>query len=377
MLNSYGADCYSCIDTSERRNVRTWRKQFMMLLGTVFVLGCDFVPRSLAQTAFGELEARFAPVIRRQCVAGSNIGQLCKQDSDCSGSVCQTSNIFDISVNIFDTTVQQAKIENAFTKASKLLFQVTGGQAQFGKVTAFTNATGKRGLFWITNVGGCWAHPGSWGLQSGGNIIMESSFLTLPQSCLTHEFVHTVFDGLDEYIKRDPNCGAPHAEGVSCPNSGVGGFCLMSSATSGTQLCWGHAVGSDFSAGNHDAGNFTAQSSCRDKRSCWDQIPRTCPSTGREVDVRCAEDPVGPEGLILERVTGGRPSWLRRARRAAQGACVTVPYAPRPEGHESRRFDWGHCPRMGSVVEVRDCCGASLSVSTANRWKSAVCRVSR
>ena len=106
----------------------------------------------VAQSAMGEIEGRPAPVSRRQCIGGSNAGSLCNQNSDCPGSSCQPTNIFNVTVAVrFNASVAQlVQIQNAFSGASQVLFDATDGQAQFGQVSIFNNSTGSNGHFWIT-----------------------------------------------------------------------------------------------------------------------------------------------------------------------------------------------------------------------------------
>jgi len=118
---------------------------------------------ALAQTAFGEIEGRPAPVSRRQCLGGVNADALCNSDADCPGSSCRTRNVYNVTVSVrFDATATQlTAIEDAFEDGSELLFDATDGQAQFGQVSVFNDASGNNGHFWITTAGGCSTDTGS------------------------------------------------------------------------------------------------------------------------------------------------------------------------------------------------------------------------
>ncbi len=255
----------------------------LVLVGSVLSPGA-----AVAQgTAFGEIEDRPAPVSRRQCVGGVNVGDLCNENADCPGSSCRDRNLFNISVSVrFDATAGQlTTIRNAFSDGSELLFDVTDGQAQFGQVMLFNNSTGARGHFWVTiTPGNCSASTGTWGSFSGANITTPFSRLSSASAdgCVAHEFVHLAFDARDEYESR-PGCGGTTTGGFDCPdasqgpNSAAEENCLMDGL--GSELCWGQAVGDSLAAGNHDATNVTEQSQCRSNRSCWDQIGWSWPET--------------------------------------------------------------------------------------------------
>lgn len=243
----------------------------------------------LAQTAMGEIEGRPAPVSRRQCVGGANVGGLCNGNGDCPGSSCQTTNIFNLSVAVrFNATAAQlTTIQNAFTAASQILLDITDGQAQFGQVTILNNSTGNRGIFWITTAGGCATDTGSWGAYSGSNVTVSFAALSGANgpSCITHEFVHLAFDARDEYEARAAGCGgltgaAQCPDSAQGPNSAAQGACLMECCGRvGTELCWGQAAGDNLAAGNHDATDITEQSRCRSNRSCWAQLGWSWPNT--------------------------------------------------------------------------------------------------
>jgi hypothetical protein len=258
------------------------KKLLNLLLVTGFALWLSLPVGASAQTPFGQIEGRPAPVSRRQCIGGSNAGDLCNEDADCPGSSCQDRNIFNITVAVrFNATeAQLADIEAAFAAGSELLFDVTDGQAQFGQVTILNNSSGSRGHYWITSAGGCAADTGSWGNYSGGNI--NISFPNADAPCVAHEFVHLVFDARDEY---ETGCGLVYGaadcpDAAQGPNSAAEEACLMECcARVDTELCWGQAVGDNLAAGNHDADNVTEQSRCRSNRSCWDQVGWSWPET--------------------------------------------------------------------------------------------------
>ncbi len=244
---------------------------------------------ALAQTAMGEIEGRPAPVSRRQCIGGANAGNLCNQNSDCPGSSCQPTNIFNVTVAVrFNASAAQlTQIQNAFSGASQVLFDATDGQAQFGQVSIFNNSTGSNGHFWINSAGGCSADTGSWGSYSGGNVSIGVGAATGANgpSCIAHEFVHLTYDARDEYEARVAGCGALNGSAMcpdptQGPNSTAAEACLMECCGRiGSELCWGQAVADNLAAGNHDAGNLTEQSVCRATRSCWDQVGWSWPNT--------------------------------------------------------------------------------------------------
>ncbi len=260
-------------------------------LGALATLGIGLgqPPGAAAQTAFGEIEGRPAPVSRRQCVGGANPGDLCNQAADCPGGACQDRNLYNISVSVrFNATpAQLTTIRNALTAGSELLFDATDGQAQFGQVMLFNNSSGSRGHYWVTNTGtNCGANTGTWGTYTGGNITTPMTRLSsaTANGCVAHEFVHFAFDARDEY-ETNPTC-ASGTSGFNCPDLGQGPnsaaeeACLMECCGRvGTELCWGQAVGDNLAAGNHDATNVTEQSQCRSNRSCWTQVGWSWPET--------------------------------------------------------------------------------------------------
>jgi len=243
-----------------------------------------------AQTAFGEIEGRAAPVSHRRCIGGANAGALCNEDGDCPGSTCQDRNVFNISVNVrFAASAGDLQdIRDAFTAANDLLWDVTDCQAQFGQVTILNNPSGTRGTYWVTDPGNsyCAADTGTWGQYSGGNIDVTLTSLTggTADGCVTHEFSHLVFDVRDEYESRAVGCGAVTG-GANCPLPASGEEeCLMECCGGdvGTEFCWGQGNPgdvTDISGGNHDPSNVTEQSRCRTNRSCWDQIGWSWPNT--------------------------------------------------------------------------------------------------
>jgi Mg-chelatase subunit ChlD len=313
------------------------------LTTALVLLGLALVPLDQAGaqgTVLGEIEQRPAPVARRMCVAGTNAGALCNDDGDCPGASCRDRNIFNLSVAVhFDATAAElADIENMITAGSATLFDVTDGQAQIGQATIHNHTTGNTGADvrvhpatctagadigaacstsadCANNPGqndgycGVWwsAYAGAWKVggyaQVSINHIQNAAF---PGNVLTHELAHLIFDALDEYENRQPNCGAVIAQcrgGVNagnncatsadcpgslcdhqigdCPHAAAGQESSLMDAN-GTELCWGQADPSDLtdlSGGNHDPSNQTEQSSCRNNRSVWDQVVWSWPST--------------------------------------------------------------------------------------------------
>lgn len=247
-----------------------------------------------AQTALGELEGRPAPLALRKCIAGSNTGSLCNEDSDCPGSTCADRNIFSISVAMqFDATVDELdSVKEAISAGSAVLFDATDGQAEIGQATIHNNAFGTTDAdlrvypasdptWWRANTGN-WRVGGSMhvsidNIQAGGAL----------GEFMAHEFLHLAFDPRDEYEDR-PGCMAT-TSGGACPIDGSGGTaCIMDAGGSGFpdgqfgELCWGQADLPNFSVftnGDHDADNSTEQSQCRSNRSCWDQVVWSYPNT--------------------------------------------------------------------------------------------------
>jgi len=259
------------------------------LLFAVVALGLA-VQDASAQTAFGEIEGRAAPVSHRRCIGGGNAGALCNEDADCPASSCQDRNVFNISVNVrFGATAGELQdIQDAFSAANELLWDATDCQAQFGQVTILNNPSGTRGTYWVTDPGYsyCAADTGTWGQYSGGNIDVTLTSLTgaSADGCVTHEFSHLVFDVRDEYESRAAGCGALAGD-ARCPLVASGEEeCLMECCVGdvGTEFCWGQGNPgdvTDISGGNHDPSNVTEQSRCRSNRSCWDQIGWSWPNT--------------------------------------------------------------------------------------------------
>lgn len=249
-----------------------------------------------AQTALGELEARPAPVARRQCVAGMNAGSLCNENADCPGSTCVDRNIFNISVAVHFTAsaAQLTTIQNAITTGSAILFDATDGQAQIGQAIIHNNAFGTTEadmrVYPSTQSQGWSANTGSW--KAGGSIHISIDRMTgSVGEAFAHEFLHLAFDPRDEYESRAAGCGAVSG-GDSCPIPATvtagETACLMDNGGLGSpdgefsEICWGQgdpADPADISGGNHDADNTTEQSVCRSNRSCWDQVVWSWPNT--------------------------------------------------------------------------------------------------
>lgn len=292
------------------------RLSFAFILITVMITPL-IVPESLiaAGTSEGEIEERPAPVARRVCLGGDNIGNLCKENTDCPDSTCKDRNIYNLSVAVhYDAPAADlTAVENLISQGSAVIFDVTDGQAEIGQATIHNNAFGTNeadvriypatctsgtsvgsacnghnncppntgasqgecGVWW-------WANTGSW--MNRGSIHVSINNITGDANRgnkLAHEFTHLVFDARDEY-QDSPGCLVSGASGTAdCPHSGSGETeCLMDSNSS--ELCWGQGDPTDFadiSGGNHDATNTTEQSECRDNRSCWDQVVWSWPSS--------------------------------------------------------------------------------------------------
>ncbi|WP_339137383.1 MAG: VWA domain-containing protein [Candidatus Electrothrix sp. GW3-4] len=243
-----------------------------------------------AQTAFGELEGRAAPVARRKCQGGVNAGDLCNENADCPGSTCFDRNVFNLSVAVQFTasTAQLSVLESALEDMSDVLMDVTDGQAEIGQVTihnnAFSTAADIRiyapstGVWW-------WANTGGW--KNGGSIHVSYNYVESsghPGNVLVHEFTHLVFDARDEYQSATVGCTESLASGTAdCPHADAQAAgeapCIMD-ASSNSEYCWGHAASStDISTGNHDWPLETEQSRCRSNRSVWDQVVWSWPNT--------------------------------------------------------------------------------------------------
>jgi hypothetical protein len=247
-----------------------------------------------AETSWGELEGRAAPVARRKCVGGSNAGNLCNEDGDCPGSACTDRNVFNISVAVqFNATAAElATIQDMISDGSAWLFDVTDGQAEIGEAFIYNNAYGTGSdadlrIYPSTSDNWWSALTGSW--QVGGSIsvaIHNIPEVDRPGESFAHEFLHLVFDAKDEYEEKAVGCGAWVAY-ADCPDAAAIAAgetpSLMGSRDHGprSELCWGQGDDTDLtdvSGGNHDATNVTEQSRCRSNRSCWDQVIWSWPS---------------------------------------------------------------------------------------------------
>lgn len=249
----------------------------------------------VAQTSQGELEGRPAPVALRRCLAGSNVGALCNENSDCPGSSCKDRNIFNVSVAVhFNATpAQLTAIQNAISAGSATLFDVTDGQAEIGLATIHNNAFGTTNadfrIFPASSPTWWNANTGNWRVGGSVNVSIDNiQAAGAPGESMAHEFLHLAFDPRDEYESRPVGCPGGATTSDSCPISGSGGTnCIMDAGGTGTEgqfseLCWGQgdtAAPTDFSAGNHDADDTTEQSRCRSNRSCWDQVVWSYPNT--------------------------------------------------------------------------------------------------
>ncbi len=228
--------------------------------------------RSLAATAYGELQDRPAPVYR------------CPSPT----LPCTDPNVFNITVAVHfnASNAELTAIQNLITAGSEILFDVTDGQAYIGEAFIYNNAFGTDADLRIYDnavSGNVWwgANTGSW--KVGGSIHVSINYVlaeSAPGETLAHEFVHLAFDARDEYQTLGGDSGT-----ASCPHAttmaGGEASCLMDNGGTGasdgpfSELCWGHGDPGDLtdvSGGNHDANNVTEQSMSRSNRSCWDQV---------------------------------------------------------------------------------------------------------
>ena len=264
-----------------RAFARVPRRLWSVFLGAV--LGVALMAPASAQTTQGELEGRPAAVNLRRCVAGANAGALCNQDSVCPGSTCRPRNVFNVSVALYfnATAAEINDVRTALTDGSATLFDVTDGQAEFGRVTIFNNApAGVAADFRIQPASNdTWwnANTGNW--RVGGSVNVSINYISAanPGPLVAHEFMHLAFDPRDEYESRAAGCGAVVATD-SCPSGAANAAsCLMDG--NGSELCWGQATATSTTNGDHDSDNSTEQSRCRANRSCWDQVVWSYPNT--------------------------------------------------------------------------------------------------
>lgn len=262
-----------------------------ILIGLFFLIIFALVPDTVwathAATASGEIESRPAPVFRRTCLAGTNAGGYCKQNSECPGSSCASRNVFNITVAVrFDATAAQlTSIQTLMTSLSQVLIDVTDGQAEIGTVTIHNNAisTSKADIVIHPSTNDTWWQANSGHYRTGGFAEVSINYISDPANqgpVMAHEFVHLVFDARDEYESRQAGCGAVSG-GASCP-VGASGVPSGLMDGNGTELCWGQGDPSDLtdvSGGDHDPTNVTEQSVCRGNRSVWDQVVWSWPST--------------------------------------------------------------------------------------------------
>lgn len=240
-----------------------------------------------AASTFGEIENRPASVFRRICLGGSNAGNYCKQNSECPGSSCADRNVFNLTVAVLYNAPAGDinSIQTLLTSASAAIFDSTDGQAELGTITIHNDAisTNQADLVIHPTTNDVWWQANSGHYRTGGFMEVSINYVNDPTNqgnILAHEFSHLVFDMRDEYESRDPGCG-PLSGGAECPDSGAGdGTCLMDG--NGSEYCWGQGDPTDvtdLTGGNHDPTNVTEQSSCRNNRSCWDQVVWSWPST--------------------------------------------------------------------------------------------------
>ncbi len=240
-----------------------------------------------AASTLGEIENRPAPVFRRICLAGTNAGAYCKQDSECPGSACADRNVFNFTVAVMfnASSAQLTSIQTLITSMSAVLFDVTDGQAEIGTVTIHNDAisSAQADLVVQPSTNDTWWNANSGHYRTGGTMNVSINYINDPANqgaILAHEFSHLVFDARDEYESRVAGCGALNG-GASCPvpASGVNTGLMDGN---GTELCWGQGNPGDLtdvSGGDHDPTNVTEQSSCRNNRSVWDQLVWAWPST--------------------------------------------------------------------------------------------------
>ncbi len=267
--------------------------KFSLILTRLFVflvitlLGSEDVA---AQTAFGEIEGRAAPVARRKCIGGINSGDLCNENTDCPGSTCYGRNVFNLSVALqFSASAAQLTvIKEALSNMSNVLMDVTDGQAEIGQFTIHNNAfsTAADIRIYAPNTGEWWwANTGGW--KTGGSIHVSYEYVQAsdyPGNVLVHEFTHLVFDARDEYQSATVGCTMSLASGTAdCPHGDAQDAgedpCIMD-ASRNSEYCWGHAASStDISTGNHDWPFETEQSRCRSNRSVWGQVAWSWPNT--------------------------------------------------------------------------------------------------
>lgn len=298
----------------------TWfrRNRYSMVwcvAGGLFILFCALAAGNVfaAGTANGEIEKRPAPVFRRVCLAGANAGVNCKQDSECPGSSCTGRNVFNLTVAVlYDAPAADlTAIRDLITATSATIFDVTDGQAEIGTATIHNNAltSNHADVVIHPSTNDTWWQALSGFYRDGGFAEVSINRITNPANqghMLGHEFSHLVFDAKDEYENRQPNCGNvvgacraganagnDCAVDANCPGSSCNmevGNCPDPAANDGTSLmdgngtefCWGQGDPSnltDLTGGNHDPTNETEQSSCRDNRSCWDQVVWSWPTT--------------------------------------------------------------------------------------------------
>jgi len=275
-----------------RRDQRAFRPGWswltLLLLGLILLL--DSLPAGAThETGLGEIEDRPATVFRRQCIAGTNAGNLCNEDAQCPGSTCSPKNVFNfITAFVYDAPEGDVDdVRDLITEMSEVLLDVTDGQAEIGQVTLINNAssTSQADLLIFPATNDTWWQANSGHYRTGGSMMVSINYVdpaVNQGAILAHEFVHLVFDARDEYESR-PGCGATTGA-ADCPDEETidGGelVCLMDG--NGSELCWGQGDPSDLeaiSAGNHDATGVTEQSQCRSNRSCWDQVVWSWPTT--------------------------------------------------------------------------------------------------
>jgi hypothetical protein len=243
-------------------------------------------------TTRGEIEGRPAPVGRRQCIGGPDVGTWCNADADCNSSTCQDRNVFNLTISVrFNATAAQlTQINTMMTNASGVLFDATDGQAELGQVTTVNNATGGGDIV-ISAAGPCkgggnfCAGSGHW--KSGGTVSVGMPGVPGGGAgeALAHELVHLIFDVRDEYQTNGGASGTAQCPSATAVTAGEE-RCLMdvgggNAGVPGTEMCWGQGNDTaplDLTVGNHDPPQTTEQSATRSNRSCWAQVVWSWPT---------------------------------------------------------------------------------------------------
>jgi uncharacterized repeat protein (TIGR01451 family) len=241
------------------------------------------------------------------------------------GSFVEGRYNFTVSVRFNATEVQLRQIEVAFQNASRVLYDATDGQQQFGTITIVNNdgpkftedgcftAPSEASLnaeYWIEPQGGrAYATFGHYGIH-GEHITLyfTTDFQQLNGAdgdayTIAHEHAHHAYGVADEYA--DPT--GQSAECAAEPDSPALNFCLMDNFFSRggkCTTCLGVYTLNEFCvAGNHDPDGDTAQQALHHE-SCWETIshhPRRAAAIPQGLPV---EEPP-PAGLVTFQRMGG------------------------------------------------------------------------